>query len=129
MDYITLAELAVLWHSMTTEEETKAQVLITSASSEIRLKAKKRGKDFDEMFNSDPDLQNVAKSVIAKVVGECMNKDSSQAPFSQFTESAGGYSLTGTYYSASLGTFFTRNDWKRLGLGSQLYGGLDVCQC
>lgn len=127
MAYVTLDELAVYWRNMTDEEKVKAQSLIDSCSAEIRLKAKKRGKDFDVMFADDADLQLVAKAIICKVVAETMNKDVNQAPFSQFTESAGGYSLTGTYYSASMGTFFTKNDWKRLGLGSQLYGGLDLC--
>lgn len=128
MNYLTLEELDVFWRAMTDEEKEKAEKLIEACSAEIRLRAKKRGKDFDEMFTADDDLKLVAKSIISKVVGETMNKDVNQAPFSQFTESAGGYSLTGTYYSASIGTFFTKTDWKRLGLGSQLYGGLDLCQ-
>lgn len=128
MNYLTLDELATFWRAMTDSEKDKAQKLIEACSAEIRLKAQKRGKDFDEMYTADDDLKLVTKSIISKVVAETMNKDVNQAPFSQFTESAGGYSLTGTYYSASMGTFFTKNDWKRLGLGSQLFGGLDICQ-
>lgn len=128
MNYLTLDELVAFWRAMTDSEEEKAQKLIEACSAEIRMKAQKRGKNFDEMYTADDDLKLVTKSIISKVVAETMNKDVNQAPFSQFTESAGGYSLTGTYYSASMGTFFTKNDWKRLGLGSQLFGGLDVCQ-
>lgn len=127
VNYLTIAELEAGWRTMTADEKVRANGLITSCSSEIRLKAKKRNKDFDEMFDDSEDLQNVTKAVLIKVVSEQMNKDVNQAPFSQFTESAGGYSLTGTYYSASMGTFFTKYDWKRLGLGCQLYGGLDLC--
>lgn len=127
MDYLTLDELATSWRTMTTQEEDRAKVLIASCSSEIRLRAKSRNKDFDAMFTADADLQNVTKAILVKVISETMNKDVNQAPFSQFTESAGGYSLTGTYYSASQGTFFTKHDWKRLGLGCQLMGGLDLC--
>lgn len=128
MEYLTLQELATFWRSMTEAEEDKASKLIEACSAEIRLKAKKRGKDFDELYNNDDDLKLVTKSIISKVVAETMNKDVNQAPYSQFTETAGGYSLTGTYYSASMGTFFTKNDWKRLGLGAQMYGGLELCQ-
>lgn len=127
MNYLTLEELKKGWRNMTPDEEERAEILIASCSSEIRLRAQKKNKDFDALFNDSTDLKNVTKAIITKVVSETMNKDVNQAPFSQFTESAGGYSLTGTYFSASMGTFFTKNDWKRLGLGAQMYGGLDVC--
>lgn len=126
LTYATLNDLATLWRPITSSETAKAQILLDAVSAEIRAKAKKQGKDFDAMISADTDLATITKAIVCKVVGETMNKDTSMPAMSQFSESAGGYSFSGTYFSASIGTFLTRNDWKRLGLGSAKYGGLDV---
>lgn len=124
--YATLTDLSVLWRPVTTSETDKAEELLEAVSAEIRAKAKKQGKDFDAMVSADADLAQITKAIVCKVVGETMNKDADMPAMSQFSESAGGYSFSGTYYSASIGTFLSRNDWKRLGLGSAKYGGLDI---
>lgn len=127
MDYATVDDLEIYWRALTEAETTKAEALISDVSSKIRLKAKSKGIDFDERFNSDSDLANVTKSVVCKCVANAI-KVSDALPLSQFSEAVGGYTISGTYASNSAGggIILTKNDWKELGLGGQKYGGLDI---
>lgn len=125
MNYATIDDLEIYWRNLTSEEKTKASTLISDVSSKIRLKAKTKGIDYDERVASDTDLANVVKSIVCKSVANAM-KVSDTLPLSQFSESVGGYTASGTFANVGGGIILTKADWKELGLGGQKYGGLDV---
>lgn len=126
MNYATIEDLELAWKTLTESEKAKAEEFIKEASAKIRLKAKKKNKDFDEMLAEDEDLAEVTKGLVCNVVKNAMNTPIDQEAISQMSIAAGGYSWSGTYSNPGGGVRFTKNDWKVLGLGSQLYGGLDV---
>lgn len=125
MDYATISDLETYWKALSEDEETKAEALITDVSSKIRLRAKSKGIDFDALVSADTDLSNVVKSIVCKCVANAM-KVSDTLPLSQFSESVGGYTASGTFANAGGGIILTKADWKELGLGGQKFGGLDV---
>lgn len=125
MVYATLADLQTIWRPLNIEEQVAAEQLLTDASAKIRNRAKNRGKDFDAMVEADADLASVAKNIVCKSVMNAM-KMTEVAPVQQFSESAGGYAVSGTYMTPGGGLAITKADWKELGLGNQLFGGLDV---
>ena len=124
--YATIDDVRQLWREMTTEETNKAGYLLEVVSASLRSEAKKVGKDLDAMLEADEDLQIVAKSVTADVVARTLMTSTDSEPMMQVTESALGYSMTGTYLTPGGGLFIKKSELARLGLKRQKYGVMDL---
>ena len=124
--YATIDDVRQLWREMTTEEMNKAGYLLKVVSASLRSEAKKVGKDLDAMLEADEDLQIVAKSVTVDVVARTLMTSTNSEPMTQVTESALGYSVTGTYLSPGGGLFIKKSELARLGLRRQKYGVMDL---
>ncbi len=124
--YATIDDVRQLWREMTTEEMNKAGYLLKVVSASLRSEAKKVGKDLDAMLEADEDLQIVAKSVTVDVVARTLMTSTNSEPMTQVTESALGYSVTGTYLSPGGGLFIKKSELARLGLRRQRYGVMDL---
>ena len=116
MDYATIQDMTVLWRPMTPEETERAAALIPVVSSSLRTEAKKRGKNLDEMVTDDADLAVVAKSVIVDVVARTLMTSTDQEPTTQFSQSAMGYSVSGSFLVPGGGLFIKKSELDRLGL-------------
>ena len=124
--YATKDDVRQLWREMTTEETNKAGYLLEVVSASLRSEAKKVGKDLDAMLEADEDLQIVAKSVTVDVVARTLMTSTNSEPMTQVTESALGYSVTGTYLTPGGGLFIKKSELARLGLKRQKYGVMDL---
>lgn len=124
--YATIDDVRQLWREMTTEEMNKAGYLLKVVSASLRSEAKKVGKDLDAMLEADEDLQIVAKSVTVDVVARTLMTSTNSEPMMQVTESALGYSMTGTYLTPGGGLFIKKSELARLGLRRQKYGVMDL---
>lgn len=124
--YATIDDVRQLWREMTTEETNKAGYLLEVVSASLRSEAKKVGKDLDAMLEADEDLQIVAKSVTVDVVARTLMTSTNSEPMMQVTESALGYSVTGTYLTPGGGLFIKKSELARLGLKRQKYGVMDL---
>lgn len=124
--YATIDDVRQLWREMTTEETNKAGYLLKVVSASLRSEAKKVGKDLDAMLEADEDLQIVAKSVTVDVVARTLMTSTNSEPMTQVTESALGYSVTGTYLTPGGGLFIKKSELARLGLRRQKYGVMDL---
>lgn len=122
MNYATVEEMAALWRPMTEEEKERAAALLPVVSASLRLEAKKVGKDLDLMVSEDPDLREVAKSVTVDVIARTLMTSTDQEPMTQMSESAGGYSASGTFLVPGGGLFIKKSELKRLGLRRQRVG-------
>ena len=78
------------------------------------------------MLEADEDLQIVAKSVTVDVVARTLMTSTNSEPMTQVTESALGYSVTGTYLTPGGGLFIKKSELARLGLRRQKYGVMDL---
>ncbi len=116
MDYATIQDMTVLWRPMTPEETERAAALIPVVSSSLRTEAKKRGKNLDEMVTDDADLAVVAKSVTVDVVARTLMTSTDQEPATQFSQSAMGYSFSGSFLVPGGGLFIKKSELDRLGL-------------
>lgn len=123
--FATVDDLTILWRVMTNEEQERARALLDIVSASLRAEAKKVGKDLDEMICQDPDLAAVAKSVTVDVVARTLMTSTDQEPMTQMTQSAGGYSASGTFLVPGGGLFIKKSELARLGLRRQRYGGVD----
>lgn len=124
--YATIDDVRQLWREMTTEETNKAVYLLEVVSASLRSEAKKVGKDLDAMLEADEDLLIVAKSVTVDVVARTLMTSTNSEPMTQVTESALGYSVTGTYLTPGGGLFIKKSELARLGLRRQKYGVMDL---
>lgn len=135
-NYATVQDVYELWRNMTTEEETRAECLIPVVCASLREEAKKVHKDLDAMIDEDEDLAEVARSVVVDIVARTLMTSTNQEPMSQFSQSALGYTVSGTFLSPGGGLFIKKSELARLGLRRQRIGVLEIygayreeCRC
>ena len=125
-NFATIEDIRTLWRALTPEEEERASALLQKVSSILRSEADKVGKDLDLMIKQKPYLADVATSVTVDVVARALATPTNQEPVSQFTESAMGYSYSGTYLVPGGGVFIKKAELARLGLKRQKMGGMKL---
>ena len=95
-------------------------------SDSLREEAGRVGKDLDKMINEKPPyFTNVVKSVTVDIVARTLMTSTDQEPMTQTTESAMGYSWSGSYLVPGGGLFIKNTELSRLGLRRQRYGVID----
>lgn len=125
-NFATTEDIRKLWRALTPEEEERSSALLQKVSSILRSEADKVGKDLDLMIQQKPYLADVATSVTVDVVSRALATPTNQEPVSQFTESAMGYSYSGTYLVPGGGVFIKKAELARLGLKRQKMGGMKL---
>lgn len=125
MNYATIHDVTALWRKMTDEEQARAERLLSVVSDCLRAEAAKVGKDLDLMIDETDGLEAVARSVTVDVVARTLMTSTSQEPMTQLTQSAGGYSASGTFLVPGGGLFIKKSELARLGLRRQRYGVMD----
>lgn len=124
--FATLEDLGVLWRPLKEEEKPRAEALLGVVSDSLRIEADKVGRDLDAMIAAKPTLATVAKSVTVDVTARVLMTSTNQEPLSQFTQTAGPYTASGTYLVPGGGLFIKKSELARLGLRRQRMGVLDV---
>lgn len=124
-NFATISDVKTLWRNLSTEEE-RAEALLSVVSASLRTEADKVGKDLDQMVEENPNLAEVAKSVTVDVVARTLMTSTDSEPTTQFSESAMGYSISGTYLVPGGGLFIKKSELARLGLRRQRIGGIDL---
>lgn len=125
-DFATLDDLQKLWRELKPDEADRAEKLLTVVSDSLRYEAEKVGKDLDEMVAESEALKSVAKSVTVDVVARTLMTSTNAEPMTQFTQTALGYSSSGTYLVPGGGLFIKKSELARLGLRRQQYGVIDL---
>ena len=124
-DFATTEDLAKLWRPLKPSEVERAEALLTIVSDSLRAEADRVGKDLDAMLLETPTLSTVAKSVTVDVVARTLMTSTDHEPMTQVTESALGYSYTGSFLVPGGGLFIKDSELKRLGIKRQRYGVID----
>lgn len=122
---ITLQDIELLFRPLKEGEPEKAAALIPVVMDTLRQEAKKVGRDLDQMIESGDLLPNVLKSVVVDVVGRTLMTSTDQEPMTQFSQSALGYSVSGSFLSPGGGLFIKKSELSRLGLRRPQYGMVD----
>ena len=127
-DYATVNDVITLWRPLTPDEQERVSALLPIVSDGLRAEAIKVNRDLDEMIEEEPILGNVAKAVTVDVVARIMRQSTDSEPLSQESQSALGYSWSGTYAipGGGIANAIMNNDLKRLGLKKQRYGVIDL---
>lgn len=127
MVYATIEDLELLWRPLKDREIPRAEELLNVIPDCLRYEANKVGKDLDQMISENPSLINVAKSVTVDIAARNLMTSTDQEPMTQYSESANGYSVSGSFLIPGGGLFIKKSELARLGLRRQWYGGFDLC--
>lgn len=123
--YATVNDVSTLWRAMTADEQTRCEALLPVISETLRQEARNVGRDLDQMIASEEVSAEVVKAVTVDVVARTLMTSTNQEPMSQMSESALGYSVSGTFLVPGGGLFIKKAELARLGLRRQRYGVID----
>lgn len=126
MAFATIQDIIDLWRSLTPEEVIRAEALLPVVEDSLRQEACNVGKDLDEMISNGKLKSNVVKSVVVDVVGRALMTPTNETPMTQTSESALGYTVSGTYLIPGGGLFIKKSELARLGLRRQKIGVINL---
>lgn len=128
--FATVQDIIDLWRPLTADEQTRAGNLLPPVSDTLRNEAKKVGKNLDTLVTEDETYSNVVKLVTVDVVARVLRQTTTGDAMTQESQSAGGYSWSGTYAvpGGGIANAILYSDLKRLGLLNQQIGSVRLWQ-
>jgi hypothetical protein len=123
--FATVEDAERLWRPLSQTELNRAAAMLPIISDSLRQEAIKVGKDLDKMIADGEILKNVVISVTVDVLARTLMTSTDGEPMSQFSQSALGYSVSGTYLIPGGGLFIKKSELARLGLRRQRYGVME----
>lgn len=120
--------IAISGATYTAEQQERAEMLLPLVSDLIRSEGEAVGKNIDEAIATDTAYASVVKMVTVDVVARILRQSTTGEPMSQESQSALGYSWSGTYAIPGGGAAMSlmNNEKKILGLMTQRWGAMDV---
>lgn len=123
--FANVDDLTNLWRPMSSDEQNRANALLPIVSNRLRQEADNVGKDIDEMIAESEVYKDVVKSVTVDIVARTLMTSTDKEPMTQYSESALGYSVQGTFLTPGGGIFIKRDELKALGLRRQRMGVIE----
>lgn len=114
--FATTEQLESRWKSLDDVEKPRAETLLMDASVIVATMCAQSGIAIDE---TDELQALTVQSIVCEMVKRAMLAPVDQAPMSQFSQTAGPYSESGTYANPTGDLYLTSSEKKRLGLGKQ----------
>lgn len=124
MTFTTTDDVIRLFRPLSAEEMERAAALIPVVEAYIKIEAEKAGKDLDTLLE-DEAYRLVFISVVVDVVARTLMTSTNKEPMTQESQSALGYSWSGTFLVPGGGLFMKNAELARLGLRRQKYGVVD----
>lgn len=127
--FATLADVIALSGVVyTSAEQERIEALLPKVSNLIRYEGAKVGKDVDAAVEADEVYASVVNTVTCDVVVRVMRQTNTGDPLSQESQSALGYSWSGTFAVPGGGVAMSllNNEKKALGFRRQKYGGISL---
>lgn len=118
-----------LFRPLSLEEAERAEALIPVVEDLLFQEAKNVDLDLNQMIISGEVSELVFKSVVVDVVSRTLLTSTTSEPMSQMSESAMGYSVSGTFLNPGGGIFIKQAELARLGLMRQTIGVINLCPC
>lgn len=130
-NFATVDDLIARWKPLDATQIAQAETILTDCSSQLRVYAHNRGLDLDAMIEAYEPLRDVAREVTVSVVKRYMCNNTDGPAMSQISQSALGYSMSGTYLVPGGGLFIKNAELRSLGIIKQrcrtieVYGNVD----
>lgn len=113
--FATTEALARRWRALSDVERERAEALLMDASVIVLTMCAKHGV---EIGGDELQAQNLER-ITCEMVKRAMLSPVDQAPMSQFSQTAGSYSESGTYVNPTGDLYMTASERKSLGIGRQ----------
>ena len=123
--YVSMDDVISLWRPLKRDEINRVDYLIQVVEDNLRLEARKAGKDLDILAH-DETYRSVLKSVIVDVVARTLMTSTDSEPMTHFSESALGYSYSGNFLVPGGGLFIKKSELNKLGLRKQKIGVREI---
>ena len=125
-NFATITDVATLWRPLAPDETLRTKALLTVVSDTLRLEAEKVGKDLDQSIIDSVSYASFLKAITVDIVARTLMTPTTGKPTVQESQSALGYTWSGTYLSPGGGLFIKDSELKRLGLKRQKIGGINI---
>ena len=125
-NFATVEDVSTLWRPLTTDETLRTEALLAVVSDTLRLEAEKVGKDLDQSIIDSVSYASVLKAITVDIIARTLMTPTTGQPMVQESQSALGYTWSGTYLSPGGGLFIKDSELKRLGLKRQKIGGINI---
>ena len=128
--FATVEDIQRLYRPLSAAEQDRADALLPLVSDEIRVLGRNYGKDIDARIKVDSAYESVVKIVTCDVTFRILRQNTDGDAMSQESQSALGYSWSGTFAVAGGGiaNSILNNDLKKLGLLKQKMGSEFIWQ-
>ena len=127
MAYASIDDVKAIFRELNSQEEERAGALLPIVEDSLRMEAFNVNKNLDNMIEEGSLLSNVLKSVIVDIVARTLMTSTNSEPMTQTSQSALGYSYSGTFLNPGGGLFIKKSELARLGLRRQKVGIIDLC--
>lgn len=126
--FATVNDIEILWRPLSSSEQSRADALLPLVSDELRVLARDVNVDLDLRAAADEAYASVLKIVTVDVTVRVLRQSTEGDAMTQESQSALGYSWSGTYAVAGGGiaNAILNNDLKKLGLRSQQIGVINT---
>lgn len=124
--FATVQDVIDLWRHLTSEEIERTEHLLVAVSDSLRTEAYRVGKDLDQMKEDFAPFATVLKSVTVDVIARTLLTSTTDEPMTQQSQSALGYSWSGSYLVPGGGLFIKNSELARLGLRRQQIGTIEM---
>lgn len=95
--YATVDDVTTMFRALTADEQTKVEFLLPLLSDLLRSYAVMEDQDLDELIEENAALASVAKLVVCSAVQRILRQSTTGEATTQESQSALGYSWSGTY--------------------------------
>lgn len=122
--FATVDDIQRLYRPLSSTEQSRAEALLPLVSDEIRVLGNQYGKNIDEAIAKDSAYESVVKIVTCDVTFRILRQNTEGDAMSQESQSALGYSWSGTFAvsGGGIANSILNNDLKKLGLRRQQMG-------
>lgn len=125
--YATTDDVIAYRGPLTADAIERMNTILPACSAELRLVAKNQGKNLDEMIEADEDIALAVKKGVIDASANYYNASQQNEPiFTQFSQAAGGYSVSGTIGNPGGAFYFPKKFLRDIGLATQKVGCIEV---
>lgn len=114
--FATKAQLASFWRVLTTEEQSRADLLLELASNRLRLIAIDNGIDLDAKILVDAAYETTLRWVVMEAVKRAMQAPTNMPPVESYGQTAGPYSENYKYTNPTGDLWFKKSELSAVGL-------------
>lgn len=114
--YANADDLSVFWKTLTGDDITRANDLLTHASNRLRIKADNQDIDLDAKVNASPAYFSTIQWVIMEATKRAMLTPNDAPPANSIQQTAGPYSENIVFTNPAGDLWFKKSELQELGL-------------